>query len=52
MKLEKYVVKARAEGNSLEQVQKINLSKECDATSGQGFINADRIVAFIYKSTD
>ena len=51
-KLRERVVKARAEGNSLEQVQKMGLSKEWDATHGQGFINADRIMEFIYKSAD
>ncbi|WP_394975636.1 MBL fold metallo-hydrolase [uncultured Croceitalea sp.] len=52
LKLRKRVVKARAAGNSLEQVQKLGLSKEWDATHGQGFINADRIMEFIYKSAD
>ncbi|UII76658.1 MBL fold metallo-hydrolase [Flagellimonas sp. HMM57] len=51
-KLRERIVKARSEGNSLEQTQKMNLSKEWDATHGQGFINADRIVEFIYKSAD
>ncbi len=52
VELRKRVVKARAEGNSLEQAQKMNLSKEWDATHGQGYINADRIIEFIYKSAD
>ncbi|AWX45401.1 hypothetical protein HME9304_02415 [Flagellimonas maritima] len=52
IELRKRVVKARAEGNSLEQAQKMNLSKEWDATHGQGYINADRIIEFIYKSAD
>ena len=46
------VKKAREEGKSLEEVQKMGLSKEWDATHGQGFINADKIVEFIYKSAD
>ncbi len=50
--LRERVVKARSEGNTLEQTQKLGLSKEWDASHGQGFINADRIVEFIYKSAD
>lgn len=50
--LRERVVKARSEGNTLEQTQKLGLSKEWDGSHGQGFINADRIVAFIYKSAD
>ncbi len=46
------VKKARDDGNSLEKTQKMGLSKEWDATHGQGFINADKIVEFIYKSAD
>lgn len=46
------VKKARDEGKSLEETQKLGLSKEWDATHGQGFINADRIIEFIYKSAD
>jgi glyoxylase-like metal-dependent hydrolase (beta-lactamase superfamily II) len=51
-KLRELVVKARAAGNSLEETQKLGLSKEWDATHGQGFISADRIIEFIYKSAD
>ncbi|MFD2585410.1 MBL fold metallo-hydrolase [Croceitalea marina] len=50
--LRERVIKARTEGNSLEKTQKLGLSKEWDSTFGQGFINADRIVEFIYKSAD
>ena len=50
--LRERVVKARVEGNSLEQAQKMGLSKEWDATHGTGFINPDRIIEFIYKSAD
>ncbi|WP_149304014.1 MBL fold metallo-hydrolase [Pareuzebyella sediminis] len=50
--LRERVKKARNEGNSLEETQKLALSKEWDETHGQGFINADRIVEFIYKSAD
>jgi glyoxylase-like metal-dependent hydrolase (beta-lactamase superfamily II) len=46
------VKKARDEGKSLEETQKLGLSKEWDVTYGQGFINADRIIEFIYKSAD
>lgn len=51
-KLRERVVKAREEGNTLEQTQKLGLSKEWDATHGQGFINAERVIEFIYKSAD
>lgn len=50
--LRERVKNARDEGNSLEKTQKLGLSKEWDATHGQGFINADKIVEFIYKSAD
>lgn len=50
--LRERVVKARAAGNSLEETQKLGLSKEWDASHGQGFINADKIIEFIYKSAD
>ncbi len=46
------VKKAREDGNSLEETQQLGLSKEWDDTHGQGYINADRIVEFIYKSAD
>jgi glyoxylase-like metal-dependent hydrolase (beta-lactamase superfamily II) len=46
------VKNARDEGKSLEETQKLGLSKEWDATHGQGFINADRIIEFIYKSAN
>ncbi|NNE77850.1 MAG: MBL fold metallo-hydrolase [Pricia sp.] len=50
--LRERVKKARDEGNSLEETQKMGLSKEWDETHGQGFINSDRIIEFIYKSAD
>jgi glyoxylase-like metal-dependent hydrolase (beta-lactamase superfamily II) len=50
--LRERVKKARDEGNSLEDTQKLGLSKEWDATHGQGFINSERIIEFIYKSAD
>lgn len=50
--LRERVKEARSSGKSLEEVQKMGLSKEWDETHGQGFINADRIVEFIYKSAD
>lgn len=50
--LRERIKEARNSGKSLEEVQKMGLSKEWDATHGQGFINADRIVEFIYKSAD
>ena len=52
VELRKRVKKAREAGNSLEATQQMNLSKEWDATHGTGFINAERIVEFIYKSAD
>jgi len=52
MTLRERVKKARDEGRSLEETQKLGLSKEWDATHGQDFINADKIVEFIYKSAD
>ena len=50
--LRERVVKAREQGKSLEEAQQMGLSKEWDATHGQGFINKDRIIEFIYKSAD
>jgi len=50
--LRERVIKARKDGNSLEETQKLGLSKEWDETHGQAFINADKIVEFIYKSAD
>ncbi|KPM31856.1 Secreted hydrolase [Croceitalea dokdonensis DOKDO 023] len=46
------VKNARKAGNTLEQTQQLGLSKPWDATHGQGFINAERIIEFIYKSAD
>ena len=51
-KLRTRVKKAREEGNTLEQAQNMGLSSEWDTTHGQGFINANRIIEFIYKSAD
>ncbi|MEO0570439.1 MAG: MBL fold metallo-hydrolase [Bacteroidota bacterium] len=50
--LRERVVNARKDGNSLEETQKLGLSNQWDTTHGQGFINADRIIEFIYKSAD
>ncbi|MET1260797.1 MBL fold metallo-hydrolase [Flagellimonas sp. DF-77] len=50
--LRERVVKARSEGRSLEATKALGLSKEWDATHGNGFINGDRIIEFIYKSAD
>lgn len=50
--LRERIKNARSSGKSLEETQKMGLSKEWDDTHGQGFINADRIVEFIYKSAD
>lgn len=52
VELRKRVVNARNSGNTLEATQKLGLSSEWDATHGTGFINADRIVEFIYNSAD
>ena len=50
--LRERVKKARDQGNTLEETQKLGLSKEWDGSHGQGFINADKIIEFIYKSAD
>jgi len=50
--LRKRIKKARDDGNTLTQTQRLGLSKPWDATYGQGFINAERIIEFIYKSAD
>ncbi|RRQ48075.1 MBL fold metallo-hydrolase [Maribacter algicola] len=50
--LRERIKEARDSGKSLEEVQKMGISKEWDESHGQGFINADRIVEFIYKSAD
>lgn len=50
--LRERVTKARSEGNSLGDTLKMGLSKEWDDTHGNGFINAERIVTFIYNSAD
>lgn len=50
--LRERVKKAKSEGNSLGDAQKMGLSKEWDATHGNGFINAEKILEFIYKSVD
>lgn len=50
--LRERIIAARSAGKSLEEVQKMGISKEWDESHGQGFINADRIVEFIYKSAD
>jgi glyoxylase-like metal-dependent hydrolase (beta-lactamase superfamily II) len=50
--LRERIIAARSSGKSLEEVQKMGISKEWDESHGQGFINADRIVEFIYKSAD
>ncbi|NKI33352.1 MBL fold metallo-hydrolase [Croceivirga thetidis] len=46
------VTEARSEGKTLDETQKMGLSKEWDLTHGTGFINPLRIVEFIYKSAD
>jgi glyoxylase-like metal-dependent hydrolase (beta-lactamase superfamily II) len=46
------VKEARHSGKSLEETQQMGLSKDWDNTHGQGFINAERIIEFIYKSAD
>lgn len=50
--LRERIVKARSKGKSLEEVLQMKLSKEWDASHGQGFINAEKIVTFIYKTAD
>lgn len=46
------VKKAKSEGKTLEETQNLGLSKDWDTTHGTGFINAKRIIEFIYKSAD
>ncbi len=46
------VKNAKVSGKTLEETQSMGLTKEWDATHGQGFINAKRIVEFVYKSVD
>lgn len=50
--LRQKVVQAREKGKTLEETQQMGLSKQWDATHGQGFINANKIVEFIYKSAN
>lgn len=50
--LRERIKKARTSGKSLEEAQKLGLTKEWDASHGQGFINSERIIEFIYKSAD
>ena len=50
--LREAVKKARDSGKTLKETQQMGLSKKWDTTHGQGFINADRIIEFIYKSAD
>lgn len=50
--LRERVKEARDSGKSLEETQQSGLSKEWDNTHGQGFINSERIIEFIYKSAD
>jgi len=41
---------AKSEGKTLEAVKEMGLTKEWDDTRGQGFINAEKIVEFVFNS--
>lgn len=43
---------AKANGSSMEDVKQMGLTKEWDATKGQGFINSDRLVEAVYATVD
>lgn len=43
---------AKSQGKSLEEVQKMNLSKEWDASFGTGFINPERFIESVFKTVD
>lgn len=43
---------AKASGKSVEEVKLMGLTKEWDATKGQGFINSERLVEAVYQTAD
>lgn len=46
------VKQAKDAGKSLEEARQMGLSSEWDASRGQGFINADRLLAAVYETVD
>jgi len=46
------VKSAKSQGKSLEEIQKMGLSKEWDDEFGKGFINSERFIESVYKSVD
>ena len=46
------VKSAKSSGKSLEEVQKMGLSKEWDEEFGKGFINSERFIESVYKTVD
>ena len=46
------VKQAKDAGKALEEVQQMGLTSEWDATKGQGFINAERLVGAVYATVD
>ena len=43
---------AKSQGKSLEEIQKMSLSKEWDEEFGKGFINPDRFIESVFKTVD
>ena len=43
---------AKENGSSVEEVKQMELTKEWDATKGQGFINSERLVEAVYATVD
>ncbi len=46
------VKQARDAGKSLEEIQKMGLTSEWDASKGQGFINSERLVGAVFETVD
>ncbi|MBN7816115.1 MBL fold metallo-hydrolase [Algoriphagus pacificus] len=46
------VKSAKSSGKSLEEVQKMGLSKEWDEEFGKGFINSERFIESVFKTVD
>ncbi len=46
------VKQAKDAGKSLEEVRQMGLSSEWDASRGQGFINAERLLGAVYETVD
>lgn len=43
---------AKSQGKSLEEIQKMGLSKEWDEEFGKGFINPERFIESVFKTVD